>query len=99
MTFFRPCRSDEQGKDSFVSALSEPKVYRSPRHKLLAFFERSRDRWKAKCLAAKQKAKALLNNVVALRRSREHWKALACQYRDEVQRLRQELEQVKNSPR
>ena len=82
-----------------MSALSEPKVYRSPRHKLLSFFERSRDRWKAKCLSRKREAKALTNNVVALRQSRDRWKALARQQRDEVQRLRRELEQAKNSPR
>jgi hypothetical protein len=82
-----------------MSELMEPKVYRSPPHKLLGFFEKSRNGWKTKCLTVKRKAKALMNNVVALRKSRERWKALACQYRDEVKRLRQELEQVKNSPR
>jgi hypothetical protein len=73
------------------------KTYRSPVHKLRAFFEKSRDGWKAKCAAAKRKAKALANNVAALRRSREHWKALARQQRDEIERLRQELEEAKNS--
>jgi len=52
-----------------MSMLSESKPYRSPRHKLLAFFEKSRDRWKA----------------------------IARQQRDEVERLRQELERTKNS--
>ena len=80
-----------------MSALVEPKTYRSPRHKLLGFFEKSRDRWKSKCLAAKRKAKALANNVTALRKSREQWKAHARQQRDEVDRLRQELEQAKNN--
>lgn len=82
-----------------MSVLSEPKTYRSPRHKLLAFFEKSRDGWKAKCLAAKKKVKALANNVAALRRSRERWKALACQRRNEILRLERELEEVKSSPR
>jgi len=80
-------------------ALSEPKVYRSPRHKLLNFFEKSRDGWKAKCLAAKRKGKALANNVAALTKSRDRWKVLARQHRDEIEQLRQELEQAKNSPR
>ncbi len=80
-----------------MNALSEPKVYRSPRHKLLGFFEKSRDRWKAKCFAAKRKTKALLNNVVALKESRERWKALARQRRDEIERRREDLEQAKNS--
>jgi hypothetical protein len=82
-----------------MSPLSEPKTYRSPWHKLLGFFERSRDGWKAKCLAAKRKGKALANNVAALRKSRDRWKTLACQHRCEAEQLRQELEQVKNSPR
>lgn len=80
-----------------MSTSVEPKKYRSPRHKLLEFFERSRDGWKAKCLSAKRKAKALANNVAALRKSREQWKALAREQRDEVHRLRQELEQAKNN--
>jgi hypothetical protein len=98
MTFFWPYVWNERGKDSVMSALSEPKVYRSPRHKLLTFFERSRNRWKAKCLAAKRRGKALVNNVAALTKSRERWKALACQHRDEIEQLRRELEQEKNSP-
>ena len=98
MTFFRPLVWREQGKDSVMSALSEPKVYRSPLRKLRNFFERSRDGWKAKCVAAKRKGKALANNVVALTKSRDHWKVLARQRRDEVEQLRQELEQAKNSP-
>jgi predicted nucleic acid-binding Zn-ribbon protein len=80
-----------------MSVSVEPKTYRSPRHKLLGFFEKSRDGWKAKCLAAKRKAKALTNNVAALRKSRERWKSLAREQRDELERLRQELEQAKNN--
>ena len=53
----------------------------------------------AKCLDAKRIGKALANNVAALQRSREHWKALVREHRDEVEQLRQELEQIKNSPR
>ena len=82
-----------------MSVLQDPVEYRSPRHKLLGFFEKSRNGWKAKCHAAKRKAKALANNVAALRKSRDCWKALVRQQREEVEQLRQELEQVKNSPR
>ena len=66
---------------------------------MVRFFERSRDGWKKKCQAAKRKGKALLNGVVALRKSRDHWKALARQYRGEVERLRQELGEIKSSLR
>lgn len=75
------------------------KTFRSPRHKLLGFFKKSRDRWKAKCLQAKRKGKALANNVAALQRSRERWKAVAREHGSEVEQLRQELERIKNSPR
>ena len=34
-------------------AVELAKRYKSPIHKLLRFFERSRDGWKAKCQAAK----------------------------------------------
>jgi hypothetical protein len=98
MTFFRPSVGHEQGKDSVMTASSEPKVYRSPLHKLLRFFRKSRDGWKVKCLTAKAKGKALANNVAALTKSRNRWKVLARQRRDEAEQLRQELEQAKNSP-
>jgi uncharacterized coiled-coil DUF342 family protein len=78
---------------------SEQKTYRSPLNKLVRFFEKSRDGWKEKCQAAKRKAKTLLNHVATLKKSRNHWKAQARQHRDEVQRLRLELEQAKNNPR
>src|SRR5580698_4972528 len=98
MTFFRLCREWMQGKDSVMIASSEPQVYRSPLHKLLKFFRKSRDRWKAKCLLGKRKAKRLTNSAAALRKSRDRWKVLARQRREESERLRQELEQAKNSP-
>jgi hypothetical protein len=98
MTFFRPGVGRKQGKDSVMSASSEAKVYRSPLHKLLNFFRKSRDGWKVKCLTAKRKGKALANNVAALTKSRDRWKSLARQRRDAVEQLRQELEQAKNSP-
>lgn len=77
----------------------ERKTYRSPQRKLVRFFEDSRDGWKRKCQAAKREAKVLSNNVAALKKSRQQWKIKARQHRDEVERLRQELEEVKNSLR
>jgi uncharacterized coiled-coil DUF342 family protein len=62
---------------------------------LVRFFEKSRNGWKEKCQAAKRKGKSLLNHVAALKRSRNRWKALAREQRDEVERLRQELEEIK----
>jgi uncharacterized protein YlxW (UPF0749 family) len=39
------------------------KEYKSPVSKLIAFFEKSRDAWKAKCLEAKYSVKKLRNQV------------------------------------
>jgi hypothetical protein len=39
------------------------KIYKSPIKKLVTFFERSRDKWKAKYLDAKYKIKVLQNKV------------------------------------
>jgi predicted nucleic acid-binding Zn-ribbon protein len=79
-----------------MSKLSEPRLYLSPQGKLVRFFEKSRNGWKQKCQSAKRKAKALSNHVAALKKSRNHWKTLARQQREEVEQLRQELEQVKS---
>lgn len=77
---------------------NEQKVFRSPRAKLLRFFERSRNGWKQKCREAKNDAKRLTNNVAALKRSRCRWKVLAKQHADEIERLRRELEEAKKQP-
>jgi hypothetical protein len=48
--------------------------YKSPRHKLTTFFEKSRDQWKEKCLKAKSKGKQLSNRVRFLENSKENLK-------------------------
>ena len=40
---------------------SERKVFKSPRRKLITFFEKSRDKWKTKCKIAKYENKLLKN--------------------------------------
>ncbi len=81
-----------------MSTGSETKEYRSPRHKLVDFFRRSRDGWKRKCQAAKRKAKSLANHVAALKKSRNRWKSLVREQRQEIAGLRQQLEEAKKSP-
>lgn len=51
--------------------------YRSPISKLLHFFLRSRDRWKAKCKAAKRENKSLKIRLGKMRESRDRWKSRA----------------------
>jgi hypothetical protein len=68
------------------------KTYTSPIQKLVRFFERSRDQWKAKCREAKRKLKSLKSRHRVLRKSRDQW-------REQAQRLRQEIAKVKVTER
>jgi hypothetical protein len=77
---------------------TQRKSYRSPKGKLLNFFEDSRDGWKGKCRAAKRRGKSLYNQVVGLKANRDHWKQQARQYRQELQRLQQQVAEQKARP-
>lgn len=50
---------------------------KSPTKKLLAFFQRSRDGWKAKYMALKKRSAVLANQVYAVEKSREEWRKRA----------------------
>jgi len=63
--------------------------YKSPRHKLTTFFEKSRDKWKEKCLKAKSKGKQLSNRVRFLENSKENLKI-------KIKSLEEELAQLKS---
>ena len=78
-----------------MPANEAPKSYKSPIHKLLSFFKRSRDGWKEKCQTAKATTKRLKNAVTKLQQSREQWKVRARQYEHELKDLRRELEAQK----
>lgn len=54
-------------------------TFRSPVSKLLAFFRRSRDKWKAKCKQAKKQVKSLKAVMAKLKASRDRWKQKALQ--------------------
>lgn len=58
--------------------------YRSPISKLLRFFCKSRDKWKAKCKAAKRENKSLKYRLAVMTESRNRWKS-------EVQDMRKTL--------
>ena len=49
----------------------------SPLTKLVAFFQRSRDRWKEKCKAAKRQNKSLKLCLAKMKESRDRWKSRA----------------------
>ena len=52
-------------------------AYRSPQRKLVTFFARSRDKWKAKCKGAKEGLKKLKKRIVFLEERKACWKSRA----------------------
>jgi hypothetical protein len=90
VTFLGPKRRLVMEED-VMSPLTENEAreFRSPQRKLVRFFERSRDKWKRKCMAAKQRCKLLANQVRAVERSRAQWRDQAEAARQRVQELEQ----------
>jgi uncharacterized coiled-coil DUF342 family protein len=74
------------------------KTFKSPDYKLLPFFQRSRDGWKAKALGRWVRIKRLKNQVAALKDSRQKWKKKARAYESRIATLNKELEEQKSSP-
>jgi hypothetical protein len=58
-------------------SISEALPFRSPISKLLRFFCRSRDKWKAKCKAAKRENRSLKYCLAKMTENRDRWKGLA----------------------
>ena len=58
-------------------SIGESLPYRSPISKLLRFFCRSRDKWKAKCKEAKRENKSLKYRLAKMTENRNRWKAEA----------------------
>ena len=54
--------------------MAEEKKFKSPAHKLVKFFEQSRDNWKAKYQARKVENKQLKNQIYKLKLSQQKWK-------------------------
>ena len=63
------------------------KTYKSPIKKLVRFFEKSRDQWKAKCLEAKATAKGLKHRIRYLEQSKAEWKTKAKELEQELARM------------
>jgi len=68
--------------------------YSSPVRKLARFFRNSRNRWKAKCQDTKRAYKLLMNQVRAVKRSREHWKQLVDQQKRRIAELEADLQKT-----
>jgi len=65
--------------------------FSSPLRKLAPFFQSSRDKWKRKCLVAKQHLKRLKTQVRAVERSRHHWKQAVREQRRRIAELESQL--------
>ncbi len=63
------------------------KSYNSPRHKLLRFFEESRNQWKTKCRQAKADLKRLKNRIRWLESRKQQLQARLTTMRQENARL------------
>lgn len=73
----------------------EVKAYRSPQYKLVQFFERSRDNWKRKCQDRIVRMKRLASRLEKMRSGRDRWRQRAQSLKDELARVRDELQQLK----
>ena len=63
---------------------SDTKQYKSPTRKLVKFFEKSRDQWKAKSAEAKATVKRQRNRIRYLEASKEKWKRKAIELEKEL---------------
>jgi hypothetical protein len=71
------------------------KEYKSPDYKLLPFFRRSRDGWKAKAKRRHLRMRELMKRIAALEKSRQKWREKAATYQSRVETLKRELEEQK----
>ena len=80
-----------------MGLVTKDRTFKSPDYKLLPFFHRSRNGWKAKAKERNRQIKQLKNDVAAVRESREKWKAKAQAYESRIAELEIELDEQKSS--
>ena len=82
-------------------ASNPARPYKSPPHKLIRFFEKSRDQWKTKCCTAKASIKRLQHRVRYLEASKAEWKQRAQALEAEVAHLQSQaaVSSPKKKPR
>jgi hypothetical protein len=73
----------------------DERTYRSPLSKLVTFFRRSRDRWKAKHHELKRVLKCERNQRWAVEKSRQQWRERAEQAEQQRAALERELATAK----
>jgi len=72
--------------------------YKSPTHKLVRFFEQSRDNWKEKHKETKKTNKRLVNKVRFLTKSRDSWKQETLELRKELKSQEQSRPPIDEEP-
>lgn len=76
-----------------MKEIHERKEYKSPKTKLVIFFEKSRNKWKAKFSEAKKIIKFMQNRVHFLEKSKEKWKSRVKELESEIS-LMKKKEQI-----
>jgi hypothetical protein len=100
----RHLNQTHQQSTTSTAAVNPVEGYKSPRHKLVKFFEKSRDQWKAKCLNTKAVVKRLQNRIRFLEKSKDRFKHRVSQLEAELNTLKRllqakdhELDQLKKN--
>lgn len=68
---------------------SESKEYKSPKRKLIRFFEGSRNKWKKKAKDAKYQIKLLRKRLKSLEKSKNEFKKSTKDLKKQVQQLKE----------
>ena len=67
---------------------TKTKEYKSPRRKLVKFFEKSRNQWKTKCMDAKARVNKLNHRLRYLEANKNEWKSKAIELEKELARIK-----------
>ncbi len=70
-----------------MTSETPPASYRSPKHKLLRFFEKSRDKWKDRCKESKDQIRYYRNRTQFLEESKKEYKQRAIELEGRVKEL------------
>ena len=68
--------------------------YKSPKYKLLHFFEDSRDKWKDKVKEARKVIHLLKKRVTFLENSREYWRKREKDLKEELNNIKSERDSL-----
>jgi septal ring factor EnvC (AmiA/AmiB activator) len=93
LSFFPPT-----GDGSMAVTDSRDDWFKSPVRKLAAFFQKSRDRWKAKHHTLKAKLKKERNQIQAVEKNRARWRSKAETAIRRIEELERELAAIKKQP-